>query len=43
VYGPGGKWIAHQADEHVSVDELRRYAEVYRRAALRFLRGELDD
>jgi succinyl-diaminopimelate desuccinylase len=42
VYGPGGKWIAHQADEHVSLDELRQYAEVYGRAALRFLRGELD-
>ena len=38
VYGPGDKWIAHQADEHVAVDELARYAEVYADAALRFLR-----
>ena len=37
VYGPGGKWIAHQADEFVEVAELVRSAEVYRRAAQRFL------
>lgn len=37
VYGPGGKWIAHQADEQVEVAELVRAAEVYRRAAQRFL------
>lgn len=41
VYGPGGKWIAHQANEHVALDELRRAVRVYRGAALRFLRGEL--
>ncbi len=41
VYGPGGKWIAHQANEHVAVDELHRYVRVYHRAALRFLRGEV--
>jgi succinyl-diaminopimelate desuccinylase len=37
VYGPGGKWIAHQADEFVEVAELVQSAEVYRRAAKRFL------
>lgn len=37
VYGPGGKWIAHQADEYVEVDDLIRHAEVYVAAALRFL------
>jgi succinyl-diaminopimelate desuccinylase len=39
VYGPGGKWIAHQADEHVAVDELITCAEVYLSAARRFLWG----
>ena len=37
VYGPGGKWIAHQADEYLEVDDLIRHAEVYVAAALRFL------
>ena len=37
VYGPGGKWIAHQADEFVEIDDLLRHAEVYVAAALRFL------
>jgi succinyl-diaminopimelate desuccinylase len=37
VYGPGGKWIAHQADEYVEVADLIRHAEVYVAAALRFL------
>jgi succinyl-diaminopimelate desuccinylase len=37
VYGPGDKWIAHQADEYVDVDELVAYAEVYTEAALRYL------
>ena len=37
VYGPGGKWIAHQADEYVEVDDLIRHAEVYVEAARRFL------
>lgn len=37
VYGPGGKWIAHQADEYVEIDELRRVADVYALATLRFL------
>ena len=39
VYGPGGKWIAHQADEFVEVEELGRYARVYARAARTFLAG----
>ncbi len=38
VYGPGGKWIAHQVDEYVEVDEIGTYAEVYADAALRYLR-----
>jgi succinyl-diaminopimelate desuccinylase len=37
VYGPGRKWIAHQADEYVDVEELLVAAEVYRRTAQRFL------
>jgi succinyl-diaminopimelate desuccinylase len=40
VYGPGGKWIAHQADEFVEVEELGRYARVYARAAHAFLTGD---
>jgi len=38
VYGPGGKWIAHQADEFVEVEDLIAHAEVYVEAADRFLR-----
>ncbi len=37
IYGPGGKWIAHQADEFVEIDDLIRHAEVYVEAARRFL------
>jgi succinyl-diaminopimelate desuccinylase len=37
VYGPGGKWIAHQKDEYVEVDELITCARVYIEAATRFL------
>jgi succinyl-diaminopimelate desuccinylase len=37
VYGPGGKWIAHQADEFVEVDEIVRCAEVFAVAARHFL------
>ena len=37
VYGPGGKWIAHQADEFVEVDDIVRCAHVYAEAAHRFL------
>jgi succinyl-diaminopimelate desuccinylase len=39
VYGPGGKWIAHQADEFVSVAEVEQCARVYVAAARRFLGG----
>jgi succinyl-diaminopimelate desuccinylase len=39
TYGPGGKWIAHQVDEHVELDDLVRAAEVYAGAARRFLEG----
>ena len=38
VYGPGGKWIAHQADEFVEIDDLLTHADVYVEAAERFLR-----
>lgn len=37
VYGPGGKWIAHQADEYVEVDEIVRCARVYAETARRYL------
>lgn len=37
VYGPGGKWIAHSANEYVEVADIVSHAEVYVRAALRFL------
>jgi succinyl-diaminopimelate desuccinylase len=39
VCGPGGKWIAHSADEYVEVDDLARHAAVYVAAAQRFLSG----
>lgn len=39
TYGPGGKWIAHQANEHVAVEEIVTCAEVYLEAARRFLGG----
>jgi len=39
VYGPGGKWIAHQADEFVELDDLVTHAHVYVEAADRFLRA----
>ena len=37
VYGPGGKWIAHQADEFVEISDVATCARVYAGAALRFL------
>ncbi|MFI9591679.1 M20 family metallopeptidase [Nonomuraea sp. NPDC052265] len=37
VYGPGGKWIAHQADEYVEVAEIVRCTRVFAEAARRFL------
>jgi succinyl-diaminopimelate desuccinylase len=39
VYGPGGKWIAHQADEFVEIDDIVEHAHVYADAARRFLGG----
>ncbi|HEX3816163.1 MAG TPA: M20 family metallopeptidase [Mycobacteriales bacterium] len=39
VYGPGGKWIAHQVDEFVEVADIVRKARVYVRAAELFLAG----
>lgn len=39
VYGPGGKWIAHQADEYVEVSEIIQATRVYAEAARRFLHG----
>lgn len=41
VYGPGGKWIAHQADEWVAVEEIHRYTRAYAEAARRFVCGKL--
>jgi succinyl-diaminopimelate desuccinylase len=38
VYGPGGKWIAHQADEFVEVADVIRCAHVYAHAADNYLR-----
>lgn len=37
VYGPGDKWLPHQPDEHVDLDEVARAARVYILAALGFL------
>lgn len=39
VYGPGGKWIAHQADEFVEVADIIRCAHVYAHAAFNYLCG----
>jgi succinyl-diaminopimelate desuccinylase len=39
VYGPGGKWIAHQADEFVEVDDIVACARVYAFAASAYLNG----
>jgi succinyl-diaminopimelate desuccinylase len=37
VYGPGGKWIAHQVDEFVEIADIVDHARVYVEAARRFL------
>jgi succinyl-diaminopimelate desuccinylase len=42
TYGPGGKWIAHQVDEFVELDDLVATAEVYVEAARRFLSVGID-
>ncbi|SDJ82156.1 succinyl-diaminopimelate desuccinylase [Nonomuraea maritima] len=39
VYGPGGKWIAHQSDEYVEIAEIVRCTRVFAEAAHRFLNG----
>ncbi len=39
VCGPGGKWIAHQADEFVEIDDIVHHAHLYVAAARRFLAG----
>jgi succinyl-diaminopimelate desuccinylase len=41
VYGPGGKWIAHQADEYVEVYDIIRAAKVYLLAAHTLLNADL--
>ncbi len=40
VYGPGGKWIAHQVDEFVELGAIAEAAEVYAQAAHLFLTAE---
>ena len=40
VYGPGGKWIAHQADEYVEVDEIIDCTRAYIAAARDFLSAQ---
>ncbi len=37
VYGPGGKWIAHQVDEYVEAASIGRYARTYAIAARDYL------
>jgi succinyl-diaminopimelate desuccinylase len=37
VYGPGGKWIAHQADEYVEVTDIVTCTRAYIAAARHFL------
>jgi succinyl-diaminopimelate desuccinylase len=37
VYGPGGKWIAHQVNEFVEIADIVDHARVYVEAARRFL------
>jgi len=39
VCGPGGKWIAHQADEFVEVADIVHHANLYVAAAKKFLAG----
>ncbi len=42
VYGPGGKWIAHQADEFVLLSEIIDAAYTYAVAASHFLNRRLE-
>lgn len=39
VYGPGGKWIAHQADEYVEVADIITSTHAYIAAARHFLQA----
>jgi succinyl-diaminopimelate desuccinylase len=39
VYGPGGKWIAHQVDEVVEVAEIITCTRAYIAAARHFFAG----
>jgi len=39
VYGPGGKWIAHQADEYVEIEEIITATRAYIAAGRHFLEG----
>jgi succinyl-diaminopimelate desuccinylase len=41
TYGPGDKWIAHQADEHIELDDLVATAQVYVEAVRLYLAGAL--
>ncbi len=41
TYGPGDKWIAHQVDEHVELDDLVESTLVYVEAVRLFLAGAL--
>lgn len=40
VYGPGGKWIAHQADEYVEVQDILTCTRAYIAAAKHFLAAQ---
>ncbi len=40
VYGPGGKWIAHQADERVDIGDILTCTCAYIAAARHFLEGD---
>lgn len=43
VYGPGGKWIAHQADEYVEIADVIACTKVYAEAAGIFLNQPFDE
>ena len=43
VYGPGGKWIAHQADEFVEVADILTCTRAYIAAARHFLAARADE
>jgi succinyl-diaminopimelate desuccinylase len=39
VYGPGDKWLPHQPDEFIDLDEVIRAAQVYVLTVLELLRA----